>query len=402
MKILILGKVWPEPISSAAGKRMLQLINILQKVGEIHFYSTASKTGFETDLSDFTITEKQIELNNDLFDFELKNLNPQIVVFDRFMTEEQFGWRVIENCPDALRILNTEDLHFLRKARGEAIKNKAEIDFDSNDTMRELASIYRCDLSLLVSHVEIDLLLSTFQIPAHLLYYLPLFSEGKIPDIPSFEERKDLVFIGNFLHEPNLDAVKYLSQEIWPILRAHRKDINVTVFGAYPTQQIKELNDAKNGFLIYGRTMNAQEVSKKARISIAPLRFGAGIKGKLLEAMECGTPSITSSIGAEGIALSNEWPGMICSEPTDFVTAILKIYDNQNLWTEKQNLGFEILENRFNLSIYIDDFLNKTSNLMENLDAHRNFSFTGKILIHQSMMSTKYLSKWIIEKNTKK
>ncbi len=432
MKILIIGKVWPEPNSSAAGKRMLQLIELFQELGEIHFYATASKTGFESDLSHISVTEKQIELNNDQFDEDVKYLNPSIVVFDRFMTEEQFGWRVVENCPNALRILNTEDLHFLRKARGEALKRKretrwlsgqseneeesenqsetrwlsgekeSEVNFDNNDTMRELAAIYRCDLSLLVSEVEIELLQNTFHIPAHLLYYLPIFSTGVASALPKFEERKGIIFIGNFLHEPNVDAVKWIQCEIWPKIHSLRKELEMHIYGAYPSQQIKELNNEKSKFFVHGRAMDASSVTKQARLSLSPLRFGAGIKGKLIEAMECGTPSITTAIGSEGMADEINWPGEICTTSDDFVESTLKLYDSKELWEEKQQNGFRLLDGRFNKKNYSHDFLNTIQKLSSDLKNHRNISFTGKIFLHQTLMSTKYLSKWIMEKNQKK
>ena len=117
-KLLIIGFVWPEPKSSAAGGRMMQLISIFKENGfEITFASAAQDSDFMIDLAEFGVIKRSIELNSSSFDDFIKELNPDVVLFDRFMIEEQFGWRVIENCPKAIRILDTEDLHFLRKAR---------------------------------------------------------------------------------------------------------------------------------------------------------------------------------------------------------------------------------------------------------------------------------------------
>jgi spore coat polysaccharide biosynthesis predicted glycosyltransferase SpsG len=116
--LLVLGFVWPEPKSSAAGNRMMQLIELFQRENyDITFASTAQNLEFSEDVSSIGVLPKTIELNSATFDDFVKELNPDIVLFDRFMVEEQFGWRVSESCPNALKILDTEDLHCLRQAR---------------------------------------------------------------------------------------------------------------------------------------------------------------------------------------------------------------------------------------------------------------------------------------------
>src|SRR5210317_2247652 len=120
--LLIIGFVWPEPKSSAAGSRMMQLIDIfLSNNYKITFASSCAKKDNAFELRSLGIDEAAIELNNPSFDVFVKNLNPEIVLFDRFMIEEQFGWRVTEQCPNALKILDTEDLHCLRKGREMAL-----------------------------------------------------------------------------------------------------------------------------------------------------------------------------------------------------------------------------------------------------------------------------------------
>ena len=116
--LLVIGFVWPEPNSTAAGTRMIQLIELLFANGyNITFVSSASKNRNSYDLEALNIPTYEILLNDSSFDILIKKINPSIVLFDRFLTEEQFGWRVKEICPGALRILDTEDLHFLREAR---------------------------------------------------------------------------------------------------------------------------------------------------------------------------------------------------------------------------------------------------------------------------------------------
>ena len=126
-KVLIIGLIWPEPDATAAGTRMKQLIHFFCNQNyDISFASAAKKSDLSMNLEELFISTKLIQLNHFTFDDYIKDLDPGIVVFDRFLTEEQYGWRVREVCPNALRILDTEDLHFLRKARETALKQHNE------------------------------------------------------------------------------------------------------------------------------------------------------------------------------------------------------------------------------------------------------------------------------------
>ncbi len=402
--LLILGFVLPEPKSSAAGNRMMQLIELFMADGyQITFASSAQNQEFSEDLSILGLISKTIELNSSSFDDFVKALNPNIVLFDRFMVEEQFGWRISENCPNALKILDTEDLHCLRQARQLAVKENREFVMDdlySDLAKREIASILRCDLSLVVSEFEMEVLQNQFKVSKDILYYLPIFAE-RLPEIPTFKERNDFVFIGNFLHEPNWDCVRYLSETIWPLLHTKLPDAKMLVYGAYPSQKVLQLHKPKQNFHIMGRANDAIEVIKTAKIILAPIRFGAGIKGKLLEAMQCGTPSVTSSIGAEAMAGRLEWNGFVKDNVNEFVAAAVLLYQDKNAWNKYQQNGFEILEKRYDKSFFNKDFILKVQLLCENLKQHRNKNFMGAILQHHLLSSTKYMSKWIEEKNKK-
>jgi len=402
--LLIIGFVLPEPKSSAAGNRMMQLIELFLADGyQITFASTAQNLEFSEDLSLLGIQYKTIELNSATFDTFVLELNPNTVLFDRFMVEEQFGWRVSESCPKALKILDTEDLHCLRQARQLSVKENREFtpnDLYSEVAKREIASILRCDLSLMVSEFEIEVLQQQFKVSKDILYYLPIFAE-RLAEVPPYERRNDFVFIGNFLHEPNWDCVKYLSETIWPLLHAKLPEAKMLVYGAYPSQKVLELHKPKHNFYVMGRADNAFEVVKNARVVLAPLRFGAGIKGKLLEAMQCGTPSVTSSIGAEAMAGDLDWNGFIKDNANEFVDVAVTLYKDKKIWERSQEKGFDIIENRFKKSHFEYDCITKINSLSENLLQHRNNNFIGAILQHHSLSSTKYMSKWIEEKNRK-
>ena len=406
--LLIIGFVWPEPNSSAAGIRMLQLINLFIEQGfEITFVTAANHSDKTFDLSSIGVKTQTIELNNPSFDIFVKELNPDIVLFDRFMTEEQFGWRVTEQCPNTLRVLDTEDFHGLRKGRELALKADEEFSISylqNNTTKREIASLYRCDLSLIISEVEKEILTQQFKIDASLLYYLPFLIEpiikSEIAVLPSFESREHFITIGNFLHPPNFDAIQYLKKTIWPLIKTRLPNAEMHVYGAYESQKITQLNDKKDGFLIKGYTKDVNEVMQKAKVCLAPLRYGAGLKGKLFDAIQNGTPSVMSTIAAEGLFGRLEANGFIEDNPDAFATKAVALYENSNLWGIQQQLGFKTLNERFNSAAFKTNFKNKITDLSENKDHYRQHNFTGQLLMHHTLQSTKYMSKWIEEKNS--
>jgi hypothetical protein len=407
LKILIIGFVWPEPNSSAAGGRMMTLIRLFQEQNwEITFASPALDSDFMFPLESIGVAKQNILLNDASFDTFVKDLNPSMVLFDRFMIEEQFGWRVAENCPNALRILDSEDLHCLRKARQLAFsKNRTfdPTDLFSDVAKREIASILRCDISLIISEFEMELLQNVFKIDASLLYYLPFLLEPIDETVtskwPTFSERKNFSFIGNFLHEPNWNAVLYLKETIWPLLKKQFPEANIAIYGAYPSQKVLQLHQPSTGFLIMGRAENAQEVIEKSRVVLAPLRFGAGLKGKLAEAMFCGTPSITTSIGAEAMFGDFEWNGCITDDVDVFVKNAIALYQKEDSWLQAQQNGIQLYNNRFLKSLFAPNFITHLNETKTNLKAHRLKNFMGAMLQHHTLMSAKYMAKWIEAKN---
>ena len=408
--VFIIGSVWVEPKSSAAGSRMLQLIHFfLKQEWKVIFGTVSQKNPNSIDLTKYGVEEVSLELNNSSFDEFIQKMNPTIVVFDRFIAEEQFGWRVAEYCPNALRILDTEDLHCLRKTRHEAIKKGIEFSNDlllnSEIAKREIASIYRCDLSLIISSFEMKLLKEVFQINERLLCHLPFLldqiskqTENKwIP----FEERNHFVSIGNFLHAPNLDAALILKKQIWKRIREKLPEAELHVYGAYPTQQVLEFNNKNEGFYVHGFVEDANKVIGVAKVLLAPLRFGAGIKGKLTDAMLNGTPSITTTIGAEGIHDSLPWNGFVENEPNAFVEKAVLLYTDKNVWEESQENGIEIINQIYYKEVLENKFLQGINRIYKNLSTYRSYNFTGKMLHHHLLQSSKYMSKWIAEKNKK-
>ncbi|HPZ24960.1 MAG TPA: glycosyltransferase [Kaistella sp.] len=399
--LVIIGTVFPEPNSTAAGKRMLQLIDFFQQEKfKVSFLSAASFSEHSFDLNSKEIEAYTIKLNDSSFENLIAELNPDIVVFDRFASEEQFGWKVSEICPNAVKILDTEDLHFLRKARETAFKQNRKLDDQDllNDVFkREIASILRCDLSLIISEFEMDLLTEKFKIDKQILYYLPLFAEVK-PSLVSFSERKNFISIGNFLHEPNWQTVLKL-KKLWPKIKSKLPEAELHIYGAYATQKALQLHNEREGFLIKGRVESVEKVFSESKVLLAPIPFGAGIKGKLLESMQYGLPNVTSTIGAEGMNGNLPWNGFVCDDENEFVEKSVSLYQKDSDWLQLQKKGFEIIEKRFKKEGFLPQFSERLDEMSNNLEKHRNANFLGQILQHHSLQSTKYLGKWIEEKN---
>jgi len=403
-KLLIIGLVWPEPTSSAAGTRMIQLVDLfLRQDYEITFASAASKSDFSYDFSQTSVIEQQIKLNDESFNSFLKTLNPSIVMFDRFMVEEQYGWRVQQECPDAIRILDTEDLHCLRSARQQSDKKQTEINFFSDTAKREIASILRCDLSLIISEVEMKILEETFKVDSSLLYYLPFLEKEITAEMVQnwipFEERTDFVFIGNFLHEPNFNTVQNLKTKVWPLLRKKLPDASMNIYGAYTSPKVLQLENKNEKFFVKGRALNAKETIAKHKILFAPIQFGAGVKGKFIDAMQVGTPSITTSVGAEAMRGGLDWNGFIEDDVEISVKKAVELYENKTIWLLAQQNGVRIINERYSSLHFAEKFITVIEKL--DLEKHRQENFIGQILNHHTTQSTKYMSLWIEEKNKK-
>ncbi len=404
--LLIIGSVWPEPNSSAAGTRMLQLIRLfLADHWQITFVSATLDSPHRFPLETIGVSIEAIVLNDSSFDTYIKELNPSMVLFDRFMTEEQFGWRVREHCPKALRILDTEDLHCLRKGRHKALKENREFEYDdlqSDIALREIASIYRSDVSIMISTFEMELLEDYFKVPSHLLCFVPFLletiTEAQITEGPAFEERNHFCTIGSFRHEPNWDSVRFLKEEIWPLLRKKLPGVEMHIYGSYPSQKVMQLHNEKEGFLIKGWADNAIEVLQKSRVCLAPLRFGAGLKGKFIDAMTAGTPSVTTTIGAEGMHNKLPWGGSVVNTVSEIVSSAVALYVNKEQWLVGQQRGFAIRKS-FEKEKFEKDLLSKLYTVQSDIVVHRKSNFIGSMLAHHSMKSTEYMSRWIEEKN---
>lgn len=240
-----------------------------------------------------------------------------------------------------------------------------------------------------------------FKIDPSILYYLPFLEEEitKADNWVDFEERLDFVFIGNFLHEPNWHTVQYLKTQIWPLLSKKLPQAKLNIYGAYPSQKVLQLHSPKENFHIMGRAENAKDTIGKHKVLLAPIQFGAGVKGKFIDAMQVGTPSVTTTIGAEAMRGNLDWNGFIEDDVELFIEKAVELYQNKDLWIQSQQNGIQIINQRYNKNKFEKDFNLSVNYIFENLNTHRQQNFFGQILHHHSNQSTKFMSLWIEEKN---
>ncbi|MCC2615857.1 glycosyltransferase family 4 protein [Aestuariibacter halophilus] len=398
-RVLVLGYVWPEPDSSAAGRHMVSLLKSFRAQGwEVVFASAAQRSEHQIDLGELGIEQHAVALNCSSFDRFVAQLSPDMVLFDRFMLEEQFGWRVRQQCPDALQVIDTEDLHSLRDARHSAHKqDRAMTDDDlmGDKLYRELAAILRADLSLIISAHEVALL-ERLGVPAHQLHHCPfILDRQRHYPAPGYDQRKGFVSIGNFRHAPNWDAVLWLKQQIWPAIRRQLPGATLHVCGAYPPPKATQLHAPKDGFLVEGWVDDAYQTIAQHRVLLAPLRFGAGLKGKLVDAMLTKTPSVTTPIGLEGLGDAAHWPGAVGHTDDEIIDAAIALHEIPQQWQQASERCEPLLAGRFAPQPVIDGLIHRLTATKAELAAHRRRCVLGQMLQHHSLKSTQYMGQWI-------
>ncbi len=379
------------------------------------------------------------------------------VVFDRYFAEEAYSFHFYNYRPDVLRILDMQDFHSLRYHRQYMVEqmdkdtkkngkrccmkldyfNDSDLNYmfdypmvhmnttmrsdrrnnsnPSSKLLRELASIHRSDLTLVCSQTELDILTKQFGIPKDKLILAPFFTravqqchdddeDGSKCKTSSFSKRKDFVSIGGFKHAPNVDQVMLLKQSIWPRIRKKLPHARLHIYGAYPTTKIQNLHDEDTGFLVHGHVENL-DILKECRVMLAPLRYGAGIKGKIVDAWRYGCPVITTPIGSEGMEIElgdgdDRWGGYICQSTDSFVKDAIDIYTDETKWSTSHQTTKLLLEKLFDEDSNLSRISHAIEDVLMNLNARRQVDYSGSMLWYHSARSTEYFSRWIELKET--
>lgn len=250
---------------------------------------------------------------------------------------------VRRTAPRAKMIFDTVDLHFLREERTAEHTGSATLKRQARlSRKRELALIAASDITLVVSPVEKDLLAKA--IPNARVELL-----SNVHDVPGrtkdFAQRRDLVFVGGFGHPPNVDAVQWLVHEIFPRIRAQQPEMALHLVGDIPEPARPPL--AGPGIQIHGRVADLTPWMEGCRVALAPLRYGAGVKGKVNMAMSHGLPVVATSIAAEGMQLRDGVDVLLGDDADAIAAAVLRLHDDEMLWNGISEHGLENVRQHF-------------------------------------------------------
>ncbi len=239
-------------------------------------------------------------------------------------------------------VFDTVDLHFLREQREAQLKGEERALKEALKTKQlELSLARAADRTLVVSTYEKEIL------EAEGLSNVVLLPNVHEPEAqgPGFDERQDLMFIGSFQHPPNEDAVIWFVKEILPLIHQRLPEVKFYVVGASPTTRVKSLASEK--VVVTGYVPEVAPYFQKARVFVAPLRYGAGLKGKVGQALSFGLPSVVTSIAAEGLGAKDGEEILLADTPEEFARAVVRLYQDRSLWEKLSRQGRALIARRF-------------------------------------------------------
>jgi glycosyltransferase involved in cell wall biosynthesis/SAM-dependent methyltransferase len=227
-------------------------------------------------------------------------------------------------------ILNTSDLHYLRDIReAELSGDPAKLEAAYSAKAWELGIIKACDVTIVMSHVEAEILAT--ELPESNIKLIPLMYVEPSDYVTPFEDRKDLFFVGGFPHRPNVDAVVYFCKEIFPIIRSSLPEVNFHIVGNEPPDEVMKLG-LLPGVVVHGFVKDLEPLLQSCRVSIVPLRYGAGIKGKIGTSLASGMPVVATPIAVEGMNLIAGHEVLVAASPEEFASNVVSIYQSGEIW----------------------------------------------------------------------
>jgi len=248
--------------------------------------------------------------------------------------------------PRARIVFDTVDLHFLREERqARLVQDSALQSAGASRKRQELRLARSADLTLVVSPIEVDILEQ--ECPGLDVRIISNIIPIDGADVPGLEGRRNILFIGGFDHAPNVDAVLYFAREILPRVTACIPDAVFQVIGSYPTPEIQQL--AGPNIQVLGYVADVKPIFDRARVSVAPIRFGAGVKGKVNQSMALGVPVVVTSVAAEGMYLVHEQNAMIADDPESFADAVVRVWNSRELWERVSINGRHNLREHFSV-----------------------------------------------------
>ena len=262
-------------------------------------------------------------------------------------TAERYIPVIRRSSPQTRVVVDSIDLHFLRATRGAFLDggsgSLALSDGEGSMFVRELNTYSAADAVLAVSEKEATAIDDLLARPGHAIT-IPDCEEGDRSPL-SFGERAGILFIGNFQHPPNVGAVEFLCEEIAPrisptILERHP----INIVGNALDDSVRRLCDRCVGVNPVGWVPSVQPYLNSARVSVVPLLYGAGTKRKLIQALRAGTPTVSTSVGVEGLGVTPGTEVLVADDPRSFAASVERLVDDEALWSRLADAGRNLIE----------------------------------------------------------
>jgi glycosyltransferase involved in cell wall biosynthesis len=254
------------------------------------------------------------------------------------------------HCRKARLIFNSIDLNFVREERRAHLTGDAKLlAMIDQLRAREEHVIRSCDATLVVSEAEYALLAETM--PASLVAQMPL-ARPIHPPVTPFAARRGIGFVGSFAHGPNVDAMRWFLSEIWPLVRRGLPDCTLSIVGAGAPADLTD--GADESVQVLGHVPDLGPWFESLRLTVAPLRFGAGAKGKVASSLSAGLPCIATPMAAEGMALADDGGVLVESDPAAFAAALIRAYGDEVLWTRLSAGGLDHARRNLSLAHWQD------------------------------------------------
>ncbi|RDS83428.1 glycosyltransferase [Dyella psychrodurans] len=345
--ILVVDAMTPDPSRDSGSLRLFAMLRILHQEG--WRLSFAPDDGYADDASISALGALGVqvlcrpEIDNLPKWLDQNGLMLHAVVLCRHTVAGQYVHAVRRYAPQAKLILDTVDLHFVREQRAADLDRNTSLRRQAETSRRsELALIKQCDTSFVVSPQEKELLHRLLpQAHVELLSNIhDVYGRGR-----AYTGRNDLVFIGGYGHPPNADAIQWIADTLLPMLRTAMPDVRVHVLGDLPDTVRKALQ--RPGLELHGRVRDLSPWLDSCLASLAPLRFGAGVKGKINMAMSHGLPVIATDIAIEGMQLQDGRDVLLANTPDETVQAVQRLRADENLWIRLSDAGLENVHRHF-------------------------------------------------------
>ncbi len=247
--------------------------------------------------------------------------------------------------PKARIIFHAIDLYFLREMRGAKIQENIQRSrYAAAIRSRELAIMRRADR--IVVHSPIEEAVLSKELPEKTITILPALYTPVTERKLDFSERKNIFFLGGFGHEPNGDAVEWFARDIWPLIRNLLPGVEFWIIGSEVSQRVAALGEVA-GIKVVGFIAELHPVLETLRVGVAPLRYGAGIKGKVALTMGAGIPCVCTEIAAEGMGIENRVHTLIENDARGFAAAVVKVYSDSVMWDCLSRNGQELVREKF-------------------------------------------------------